>query len=143
MCENAPVAPVRRQVAVIPVRRGDNGLEVCLTRRKDSRKWGIPKGFIDRGDTPEEAALNEAVEEAGLTGTLIGDPIGTYDYEKWKGPLTVSVFVMEVQDEHDEWDEMAVRERSWHSPKEAEELLANHPISPLWDRIRESLATFR
>jgi ADP-ribose pyrophosphatase YjhB (NUDIX family) len=45
-----------RQVAVIAVRR--NGVpELCLIRRKDSDKWGIPKGFIDPGDSPEEAAL--------------------------------------------------------------------------------------
>jgi 8-oxo-dGTP pyrophosphatase MutT (NUDIX family) len=128
---------------VVAVRRGNNGLELCLTRRKDSRKWGIPKGFIDRGDTPEEAALNEAVEEAGLRGSLIGDAIGTYDYRKWNAHLTVSVFLMNVLEEEEEWEEMRIRERSWHSLEEATELLAAHPIRPLWDRVRESLATAR
>jgi len=92
------MASPRRQVAVIPVRRGLKGPEVCLTRRVDSKKWGIPKGYIDRGDTPEEAALTEAFEEAGIRGPLIGDPIGTYDYKKWNSRLTVLVFVMEVRE---------------------------------------------
>ncbi len=130
-----------QQVAVIAVRRGTAGLELCLTRRKDSRKWAIPKGFIDRGDTPEQAALNEALEEAGVLGELIGEPIGTYVYTKWNAPLTVLVYLMEVREEQEQWREMRIRERRWHSVQEAALLLASHPIHPLWDRVRESLAT--
>ena len=59
------------QVAVIALRRTDDLVHMCLIRRKGSRKWGIPKGFVDASDTPEEAALNEACEEAGLTGHLV------------------------------------------------------------------------
>ena len=49
-----------RQVAVIAVRRRARDVEVCLIRRRYSARWGVPKGFIDPGDTPEEAALTEA-----------------------------------------------------------------------------------
>lgn len=75
-------ARIPRQVAVIAVRRDGEGVKVCLIRRKDSEKWGIPKGFIDRGDTAEQAALNEACEEAGLRGRIMGGSVGSYDYEK-------------------------------------------------------------
>ena len=71
-----------RQVAVIPVRRAGGALEVCLIRRKDAEKWGIPKGFVERGDSPEEAALNEAAEEAGLKGEVQGAAIGEYQVRK-------------------------------------------------------------
>ncbi len=71
-----------RQVAVIPVRRADGELEVCLIRRKDAEKWGIPKGFVERGDSPEEAALNEAIEEAGLKGEVRGTAIGEYQVQE-------------------------------------------------------------
>ena len=128
-----------RQVAVLAIRRGHDGLEVCLIRRKDSEKWGIPKGFIDRGDSPEQAALNEAFEEAGLKGHLIGDAIGTYEYKKWSAPLDVAVYVMEVQEEQEHWREIRFRERSWHSLDEAAVLLASHPVWTLWDRVKERL----
>ena len=63
-----------RQVAVIPVRRvGDGVVQVCLIRRMNSAKWSIPKGYIERGDNPTQAALAEAREEAGLDGRLMGE----------------------------------------------------------------------
>lgn len=136
-------ASTARQVAVVAVRRGPAGLEVCLIRRKDSVKWAIPKGFIDRGDTPERAALNEAFEEAGLVGRIVSSPIGTYEYEKWNRPLTVAVYLMEVLDEQERWMEMGFRERRWLSLDEAERLLSAHPVRAMWEEVKEYLARWR
>jgi 8-oxo-dGTP pyrophosphatase MutT (NUDIX family) len=128
-----------RQVAVVAVRRGQDGVEVCLIRRKESRKWAIPKGFIDRGDTPEQAALTEALEEAGIKGELLDGAVGTYEYEKWSAPLTVAVYVMVVLEEQAEWMEMTFRERSWRLVEEAGALLASHSVLSLWDRVRDRI----
>jgi len=38
--------------------------EILLMFRRG--KWDLPKGKIDRGETPEEAALREVTEETGL-----------------------------------------------------------------------------
>jgi 8-oxo-dGTP pyrophosphatase MutT (NUDIX family) len=38
--------------------------EVCIVRA--GRYWGLPKGHIETGETPEEAALREISEECGL-----------------------------------------------------------------------------
>lgn len=110
-----------------------------MTRRKDSGKWGVPKGFIDRGHTPEQTALNEAFEEAGLSGRVFGDAIGTYDYKKGGVSLKVAVYAMDVFEEHEDWPEMTFRERSWRSPDDAAALLVSHPIARLWDRVMESV----
>jgi phosphohistidine phosphatase len=116
-------------------------LQICLIRRKDTQKrWGIPKGVIDPGDTPAETALNEAWEEAGLTGRAIGETIGSYKYDKWDTTLTVAVFLMEVLEEEDTWDEADVRERMWTSIDEALSLLSRHPVRPLLDRAIDLLA---
>lgn len=131
---------VPQQAAAIAVRRSDKSLEVCLIRRKGSKGWGIPKGVVDRGDTHEETALNEAWEEAGLKGRLIGDAIGTYDYEKWGKTLTVAVYVMEVLDQADTWEEAGFRERRWTSFAKAASRLTRHPVRPLLDRARSLLA---
>lgn len=138
--QQARVESTQRQVAVIAVRRGSEAVEVCLIRRKDSPTWGIPKGFIDPGDSAEQAALNEAVEEAGLKGQIMGDVIGAYDYEKGGAPFTVAVYLMDVIEEQTNWREMRFRERRWFSLEEAALLLTSHPVRPLWDRIRERLA---
>jgi 8-oxo-dGTP pyrophosphatase MutT (NUDIX family) len=131
-----------RQVAVIPARRGDDGaVQVCLIRRKNSAKWGIPKGYIEPGDDWRQAALGEAHEEAGLDGRLIGEIIGTYEYEKGPLTLTVAVCVMEVLEVRTTWREMQWRERRWCSIEEAGALLKDHRVWALYNRIRPSLVT--
>jgi 8-oxo-dGTP pyrophosphatase MutT (NUDIX family) len=130
---------VVQQAAAIAVRRSARNLQVCLIRRKGSKTWGIPKGVVDRGDTREETALNEAWEEAGLKGRLIGDAIGTYKYQKWDRTLRVAVYVMEVVAQADTWDEAAFRERRWTSFAKAASRLTRHPVRPLLERAKSLL----
>jgi 8-oxo-dGTP pyrophosphatase MutT (NUDIX family) len=131
---------VIQQAAAIAVRRSARTLQVCLIRRKGSKAWGIPKGVVDRGDTRKETALNEAWEEAGLKGRLIGDAIGTYKYKKWDKTLRVAVYVMEVLDQADTWEEAGFRERRWTSFEKAASRLTRHPVRPLLERAMTLLA---
>jgi 8-oxo-dGTP pyrophosphatase MutT (NUDIX family) len=129
-----------QQAAAIAFRRTGDTVQLCLIRRKDTQKrWGIPKGVIDPGDTPAETAMNESWEEAGLVARPVGDTIGTYKYDKWGKTLTVAVFLLEVLDEEDTWDEADVRERRWTSVEDALDLLSQHPVRPLLDRAIERL----
>ena len=128
------------QAAVIAVRRNGGTFEVCLIRKKESKAWGIPKGLVDPGYTHEETALNEAWEEAGLKGRLIGDSVGTYEYEKWNTTFAVVVYLMEVLEQDAEWQEAGFRERKWASFREAASLLMNHPVRPLLDRASSLVA---
>ena len=131
-----------RQVAVIPVRRTEDGaVEVCLIRRKTSTKWGIPKGYIGPGHTHTRAALAEADEEAGLGGCIKSELIGTYEYKKGLFRLTVAVYVMEVTEERTTWREMRWRDRRWCSIEEAGALLRRHHVWPLYDRVQPTLST--
>jgi 8-oxo-dGTP pyrophosphatase MutT (NUDIX family) len=111
-------------------------IQACLIRRRDAGTWGIPKGLVDPGDTHEETALNEAWEEAGITGRLLGQAVGTYRYRKWGTKLTVAVFVMEVLHQESRWEESGVRQRKWIPLAEAEALLSDKPVTPLHDRVK-------
>jgi 8-oxo-dGTP pyrophosphatase MutT (NUDIX family) len=89
----------------------------------NGRRWVLPKGQIDPGHTPAEAALVEAWEEAGLVGALEPDPLGTYAYEKLGRELHVLVYRMNVTEVRDEWPERGQRDRVWVSFEEALERL--------------------
>jgi len=129
-----------QQAAAIPFRRIGETVQVCLIRRKDSEAWGIPKGLVDPGDRRDQTALNETWEEAGLRGRLIGDSIGTYRYEKWGMTFTVAVYLVEVLEQEDRWQEASFRERRWISFAEAVSLLSGHPVRPLLDCATHILA---
>ncbi len=130
-----------QQAAVLAVRKGGTQVEVCLIRRRDRGAWGIPKGFIESGDSREETALNEAWEEAGIRGQLVGEAIGTYEYAKFGTRLTVAVYVMRVVEELAEWPEMRLRHRKWVPLGEAASVLARHPVRSLLDHVSVRLRT--
>jgi 8-oxo-dGTP pyrophosphatase MutT (NUDIX family) len=90
-----------------------------------SGKWSIPKGLIDTGETPEETALKEALEEAGLHGRIVGNPIARFTYHKWNRDLSVVVYLMEVTCVEEEWLESDLRERHWAAPGEAIQLVGS------------------
>jgi hypothetical protein len=73
-----------------------------------------------------------------LYGRILGEAIGTYDYEKGPMTLTVVVGVMEVLEERATWREMRWRERRWCSIEEAGSLLRDHQIWPLYERFLQS-----
>jgi ADP-ribose pyrophosphatase YjhB (NUDIX family) len=47
------------------------GLVVLVKRKNDPQGWAIPGGFVDIGESVEEAALREALEETGLAVELV------------------------------------------------------------------------
>src|SRR5476651_482715 len=101
-----------RQAAALPLRRG----RVCLITSRNGKRFVIPKGWIEAGQTAGETALQEASEEAGLVGALDREPIGSYLYEKEGKTYHVIVFVMRVTRVAQDWEERSFRERIWVSP---------------------------
>lgn len=50
-------------------------------------RWQLPKGLVDRGEKPEETAVREVREEAGVQATLVAplDRIGYWYQRTEKG----------------------------------------------------------
>ena len=44
-----------------------DGDKVLLVKRADSGEWGLPGGGVEPGETPEQAAMRECLEELGYT----------------------------------------------------------------------------
>ena len=115
-------APIS-QAAAIPYRMKKGTPEFCLITSLGKGNWGFPKGLIDPGETPVEAALKESDEEAGLAGEIKGKPLGRFVYEKWGTSLEVTVYLMEVSSAADDWYEMKLRKRAWCNEAKARERL--------------------
>lgn len=56
--------------------RGD---EVLLIATAGGRRWQLPKGHLEPGELPAQAAVREVREETGVTGTIV-EPLAGVDY---------------------------------------------------------------
>ena len=63
----------------------------------------MPKGSVDEGERPRQAAIREAEEEAGLRGVVTRKPIGRYHHVKGNGRRRVDVYLMRVTNVLERW----------------------------------------
>ena len=74
--------PIPTVDVIIRLKRNDGKEGIILIRRKNPPYgWAIPGGFVDYGESLEEAAVREAREETGLEVTLQGQ-LHTYSDPK-------------------------------------------------------------
>lgn len=76
--------PPPLSAGILLFREGDEGTQVLLIkpggpywRNKDVGAWMIPKGAIEAGEAPVEAALREFEEETGTRLTTVPFPLAT------------------------------------------------------------------
>jgi 8-oxo-dGTP pyrophosphatase MutT (NUDIX family) len=119
------MAQLHRQAAVIPYRVRKERVEVALVTTSRGKGWIVPKGWVDAGERPRDAAIREAEEEAGLLGIVTPKPLGRYLHVNGEGPCRVDVFLMRVTDVLDRWLEDDVRERRWMRVPEAAACVRN------------------
>lgn len=73
-----PRARIRRETSaggVVFRRDGDRTLVLLI--RDGHRNWGFPKGHLERGEAPADAALREVREETGLRAVEVVAPVDT------------------------------------------------------------------
>jgi 8-oxo-dGTP pyrophosphatase MutT (NUDIX family) len=95
-------------------RRSGDGIEVVLASRRTRRgdlAWGLAKGGVERGESFEEAAVREVLEETGYRAeieTSLGETRYFYVWEDTRIRKTVHFFLMRCTggDPADRDDEM-------------------------------------
>ncbi|RKO87965.1 NUDIX hydrolase domain-like protein, partial [Blyttiomyces helicus] len=107
---------VRQVAGCVPVVRvptSPHRQVVLITSRKKPDEWSLPKGGWELGETPEEAVLREAWEEAGIRGRIIKS-LGVYAHTKQVAGRRKSdfrFFEVEVETLEDAWPESEERLR--------------------------------
>ena len=76
-----PSFPTLRQVSAggIVYRKAGSGIDQIIIQALPEKRWQLPKGIVDDGETAAMAALREVREEAGVTAEII-QPIDTIEY---------------------------------------------------------------
>lgn len=77
--ERPPGIRERRGAGGVVVRCDDCRLLVALVRGDGLSDLLLPKGGVEAGESDEQAARREIEEEAGLTGLLLLDDLGTQE----------------------------------------------------------------
>ena len=129
------------QASSLPFRIYKNKLQILIITSRNGKKWIIPKGIIEPGDTDRYTALKETREEAGVDGEVLKKPVGSYSYEKWNSLCEVVLYPLKVNQVFDEWDESHFRKRRWVNPKRAIKKVEPKELATLMKKFVKNIAS--
>ena len=128
------------------VDRAGEHLRAALIARHDRRGrlvWSLPKGHLEAGETPEDAAIREVEEETGIRGRVLA-PLGVIDFwfiaENRRIHKTVHHYLMEASGGELSDEDAEVVEVAWFPLGDVRERLAYADERRLLDRLPDLLA---
>jgi diadenosine hexaphosphate hydrolase (ATP-forming) len=126
-------------------RRLSGGLQFLLVRAlaragqsglPTAPPWVLPKGHIERGEGPEEAALREVLEEAGAVAEL-GPLAGTLEFAVTGNVVRCAFYAMELRGQREAEETRATR---WATVDEVRQLVPFPETIALVERVAELVA---
>ena len=91
--------------------------------RATHRRWGLPGGQIERGESPEDAVTRELEEELSLyLPSLL--TVGPYPYKK----RLHMVYAAEVTEPITDWDESELLDVRWFNVEDVRQLRAENRL---------------
>jgi 8-oxo-dGTP pyrophosphatase MutT (NUDIX family) len=113
------VSPYSHAGGVV-ARTGSGEREYLLVEaRGRAGEWVLPKGHIEPGETPEQAAVREVQEEAGVRAEVVA-PTGESEYAVGGQTVSVIFFLMRYQEETGPREDRA---REWRPYNDALRML--------------------
>jgi 8-oxo-dGTP pyrophosphatase MutT (NUDIX family) len=120
-------------------RNDDNGVRILLVRaRRNPEDWIFPKGHVEPGESPREAAVREAEEEAGVTGRVVTALRPPVRFSLEDRRIEVEYFLVEFEREVKPQER---RELAWLPPREALKRLTHESARSVLERALRKLKT--
>ncbi|MFQ6015232.1 MAG: NUDIX hydrolase [Anaerolineae bacterium] len=130
-----------RSAGGVVCREEKGQLMVVLVATKGGERWGLPKGWLEKGEKAEEAACREVEEETGLLVTVLKE-LDTIDYWYYPDKSTrhhkfVDFFLMACQGGRVENHDWEVEEARWFPIEEALDKISYDSERKMLARARE------
>lgn len=138
--------PDVRQSGAMPYSIVDGRVAFLLITARRSGRWIFPKGAVEPGLSPQASAALEALEEAGVSGQVAHEPIGSYRSSSGGAGASlvdIDIYPLLVETQLDVWKEMDQRLRHWVVLPEARRLLNDPALSRLAVKLDAQLRSQR
>ncbi|XP_074569099.1 nudix hydrolase 17, mitochondrial-like [Curcuma longa] len=115
-------------------------VQVLIITSSKGNGFMLPKGGWETDETIKQAVSREAMEEAGVRGTIEGR-IGTWVYKSrtYEAHYQAIMFPMKITEELAQWPEMHQRQRAWVSIAEAKERCQHWWMKEALDRMVKTI----
>ena len=137
----APIAPadppVIKAAGGILQRTSPRGDEVMVVYRRRHQDWTLPRGKVKDGESFQEAAVREVLEETGCS-CRIGNYLGTISYSAGGVPKVVLFWKMNVTDDRGSFNADEISEAVWLPIPAAIERLSYAQEKALLSRLSSS-----
>ena len=104
----------------VTFRQNANEILYLVISSSDGAHWVFPKGHIEPNESPEETALRELREEAGINGEIV-DRLPVQSFEKRQEKVSVQYFLVKGLDSAQRNEKRIIR---WGTLDAALELLS-------------------
>lgn len=125
---NQPIGPVteaeQHSAGGVVYKREGMRLKICLVSKKNGRIWALPKGRLDEGETTQQTAHREILEETGHE-TTVGAMIDEIHYYFFLNEnqtyyhKTVTFYVMKIITENAQPRDQEADDVAWFEFPEA------------------------
>lgn len=133
----------------VAFRMGKSIPEVAIVSVLPQKRWQLPKGLVDKEETPEDAAVREVREEAGIETDLLAPIeiieywyVGGRDGQRVRYHKFVHFFLLAYRDGDVMNHDHEVAEARWVSIDDAVRMLAFKSERAVVEKAREMIVAF-